>query len=44
MVVIFFFVGMLELPFVFQKIECTKALAEKLKKVGPGMRAVLYIA
>lgn len=43
MLVIGIFVGFLETPFIFEKIECTKSVTEKLKKIGPGARCISYI-
>ena len=43
MIIVGLFVGFMELPFLFEKIQTTKNLAAKLKKISPSLRAVLYI-
>jgi hypothetical protein len=42
--VIGIFVGIVELPFVFERLECTKGLSVKLKSMNPGLKAILYVA
>lgn len=43
MIVVGVFVGLLEASFIFDKVECTKALTVKMKSVKPAHRCIFYI-